>query len=85
MTPPVIGFRASLQQAEAGRGACSYREMEIYFAALSLLIPSYAGLTRVSIALRKELLASRWMAGSSGAKTRFALLPGHDGVMRGSG
>src|SRR6476646_10463809 len=34
---------------------------------------SCAGLTRVSINLQK-----RWMAGSSSAKTRFALLPGHD-------
>ena len=25
-------------------------------------------------------LSNTWMAGSSGAKTRFALLPGHDAV-----
>src|SRR5204863_4437653 len=34
---------------------------------------SYAGLTRVSIQVRKAL-RRRWMAGSSSAKTRFALL-----------
>src|SRR5882757_6715515 len=40
---------------------------------------SCAGLTRASITLHKNP-SRRWMAGLSSAETRFALLPGHDGI-----